>query len=211
LIGRGRKGKADARSNAGGSARGDKGGSVVDGGRAPGTVGGAEGEEEAEDEEDDVGDVGATMMVEGGEQVDEAAEKRKLAVLFDAFTSDQSDRYDLYRRVKLRKETVRRITNQTLSQSVPPAVITTINGYTKIFIGELVEGARKVQTEWMAAEDPDGEVKEKNRGPLLPDHLREALRRYKKAGEGGGAGFQGLSLHGMEGAGPLIGGKRLFK
>lgn len=37
------------------------------------------------------------------------------------------------------------ITNQTLSQSVPPSVITTINGYTKVFIGLLVERARSIQ------------------------------------------------------------------
>lgn len=33
---------------------------------------------------------------------------------------------------------------------------------------------------------------------LLPDHLREALRRYRADGEGGGAGFEGLS-HGLLG------------
>lgn len=49
------------------------------------------------------------------------------------------------RRIKLRKETVRRIVNQTLSQSVPPSVVTGINGYMKVFVGLLVEGARDVQ------------------------------------------------------------------
>ena len=37
-------------------------------------------------------------------------------------------------------------------------------------------------------------VHERDRGPLTPDHLREALRRYKKDREGGGAGFMGMSL-----------------
>ncbi|KAG9770454.1 hypothetical protein KCU88_g6618, partial [Aureobasidium melanogenum] len=37
-----------------------------------------------------------------------------------------------------------------------------------------------------------------HRGGLLPDHLREALRRYKADGEGGGVGFEGLS-HGLLG------------
>ena len=41
-----------------------------------------------------------------------------------------------------------------------------------------------------------------HKGGLLPDHLREALRRYKADGEGGGVGFQGLShpLLGLPGA-----------
>jgi len=49
-------------------------------------------------------------------------------------------------------------------------------------------------------------------GPLLPDHFREALRRYKRDGEGGGTGFAWLSLGlGVKGAGSARGGgRRLF-
>ncbi|RMD43664.1 hypothetical protein DV735_g1475, partial [Chaetothyriales sp. CBS 134920] len=41
-----------------------------------------------------------------------------------------------------------------------------------------------------------------HRGGLLPEHLREALRRYKADGEGGGVGMEGLShpLLGLQGA-----------
>jgi transcription initiation factor TFIID subunit 11 len=57
-----------------------------------------------------------------------------------------------------------------------------------------------------------------HRGGLLPDHLREALRRYKADGEGGGVGFEGLS-HGLLGVGGSASwrvgdgasGRRLFK
>ncbi len=57
-----------------------------------------------------------------------------------------------------------------------------------------------------------------HRGGLLPDHLREAVRRYKADGEGGGVGFQGMS-HGLLGvSGPAAwrvgdgsSGKRLFR
>ncbi|KAK5462748.1 hypothetical protein LTS15_002460 [Exophiala xenobiotica] len=57
-----------------------------------------------------------------------------------------------------------------------------------------------------------------HRGGLLPDHLREAVRRYKADGEGGGVGFQGSS-HGLLGvSGPAAwrvgdgsSGKRLFR
>ncbi|ETN36805.1 uncharacterized protein HMPREF1541_09083 [Cyphellophora europaea CBS 101466] len=57
-----------------------------------------------------------------------------------------------------------------------------------------------------------------HRGGLLPDHLREALRRYKADGEGFGAGMQGSShsLLGVPGsvayrAGDGTTGRRLFR
>lgn len=49
------------------------------------------------------------------------------------------------RRNKFRKETVRRIVNQTLSQSVPPSIVTGISGYTKLMLGILIERARDIQ------------------------------------------------------------------
>ena len=104
------------------------------------------------------------------------------------------------------------------------AVVKTVNGFTKVFIGEIVEKAREVQAQWMAAERSstlggagdaaireNTEVSETDRGPLLPDHLREALRRYKKDKEGGSAGLQGLSLVGMNGYASATGGRRLFR
>lgn len=50
-------------------------------------------------------------------------------------------------------------------------------------------------------------------GPLLPDHFREALRRYKRDGEGGGTGLTGVSVGlGLPGSGSArMGGKRLFR
>lgn len=55
-----------------------------------------------------------------------------------------------------------------------------------------------------------------HRGQLLPDHIREAVRRYRRDGEGGGTGMSGLSqpMMGARGtftcqAGP--GGRRLFR
>jgi transcription initiation factor TFIID subunit 11 len=145
-------------------------------------------------------------------------------MLLDAFTPDQTERYDTWRRVKLRKESVRKLTNHTLSQSVPASIITTINGYTKVLISELVERARDVQLEWMAATDtlPTGEkvpedaplkdrMKIEDRGPLTPDHMREAYRRYRKDREGGCAGILGLSLAGRETTAARMGGRKLFR
>lgn len=56
-----------------------------------------------------------------------------------------------------------------------------------------------------------------HRGQLLPSHLREALRRYKRDGEGGGVGFSGLSMDNLGVKGSVtwgsgsVGGRRLFR
>lgn len=131
------------------------------------------------------------------------------------------------------------IVNQTLSQSVPAAVIFAIRSVTKEFAGELIEGARKVQDQWLEAtgesqvppdyiqptapappvtEDAQPVAlteKEKRRGPLTPDHLRESLRRYKAANSGGLAGqlnlWQLQQSSGVERFASKVQGKRLFK
>lgn len=213
----------------------------------------------------------------------------------------QSERYDLFKRAKLRKETLRRIVNHALSQSVPASVVTTVNGFTKVFAGEMIEMARTVQTQWADAHDlaardafeaeeaaaeaaaqakascvttsntptptpistpvsgsvsngvknepqdsgntsrpslppnskttaapnqtptplrPTREFRpppNPHRGQLLPAHLREAVRRTKRDGEGGGVGYSGLSLEnlGVKGSytwnSGTAGGRRLFR
>lgn len=70
-----------------------------------------------------------------------------------SFTPLQADRYEKWNRTRLRKETLRRIVNHALSQSVPQSVVTVVNGFTKVFIGEIIEKARTVQDEWAKAYD----------------------------------------------------------
>ncbi|KAL6237604.1 hTAFII28-like protein conserved region-domain-containing protein [Aspergillus navahoensis] len=250
--------------------------SVARGGAASTTGGGAGGNNGGEegDEEDDFDDEGDLLgRYEGGEREDVEGERKNLALLVDAFNPLQSERYDLFKRAKLRKETLRRIVNHALSQSVPASVVTTINGFTKVFAGEIIEKARTVQKEWAEAYDqaaltrltqeetaadgtphpaanneahsavkqepvdtnmgaspadtfrvsaPGGSARVKlppnpHRGQLLPSHLREALRRYKRDGEGGGVGFSGLSLGNLGVRGSVtwsagsVGGRRLFR
>jgi transcription initiation factor TFIID subunit 11 len=115
---------------------------------------------------------------------------------------------------------------------VPDVIVKTVNGFTKVFVGEIVEKAREVQAQWLAAEKGqreeqmarlgDGAENEKereklrarvldNEGPLMPDHIREAMRRYRKGREGGDGGMRGVSLTAMRGGLAGLGGRRLFR
>lgn len=90
-----------------------------------------------------------------------------------------------------------------------------VKSVTKVFAGELIERARKIQTQWLAASaesqtddldargaapvdaNKDLQLWEANkedvrRGPLTAEHLREALRRYKAERAGGLVGLMGL-------------------
>ncbi|CAI6333216.1 unnamed protein product [Periconia digitata] len=224
-----------------------------------------------DDEDDDDLDEDVDTMLEGGRatEASKKQDKEHERILMQAMTPSQSDRYATYRRIRLRPQIVRRLVNQTLSQSVPSPVVIAVTSYSKAFIGELIDRALTVRDEWAAArthipnpnlppqlltrgltdtfahkpdakpmpnhiaesglfknqvdpkegywvEVPDetsleDRLKESDKGPLTPDHLREALRRYKRDREGGGAGFAGLSLEGPERTLARTGGKRLFR
>lgn len=168
------------------------------------------------------------------------AEERQYR-LVDTFDQDQTVRYSTWRRLKLKPEILKRLVNATVSQSVASGPLSTVNQFSKYFIGEIVERARDVQIEYakayektreeerrwrkeelarLEAKQSSGEVDDHNKilarditrlrrevneyipnphkGGMLPDHLREALRRYRADGEGGGAGFEGSS-HGLLG------------
>ena len=94
----------------------------------------------------------------------------------------------------------------------------------------MIEGARKVQTQWADAAgeletslpsppaegDAPVEVqKEKRRGPLLPDHIREAHRRHLMEGDGGLVGQLSLWQHqahsGVERFGVRVQGKKTLQ
>lgn len=187
-----------------------------------------------------------------------AKEKENIAQLQEALTPEQMRRYESYVRTKLKMATLKRIVNQTVSQSVTANPLQAVQWVGKVFVGEIVELARVVQAEWAVGwEDAKREEKEKreretkvkkeeedergfkfmpttttvkptedlyaganpHRGGLLPDHIREAIRRYKTNGEGGGVGFGGHSFGNLAVKGeavPRLGmgnssGRRLFR
>ncbi|KAF4611381.1 hypothetical protein G7Y89_g15632 [Cudoniella acicularis] len=181
-----------------------------------------------EDEEEEGGDSMALAMVNNTEE-EKTKEVEHRALLVRNFDTEQFRRYEAWRSSRLSDSIVRRIVNQTLSQSAPASVILAVKSVAKIFAGEMIEGARRVQTQWLEASGEDQATglpsppaegdkpkeKETRRAPLLPDHLREALRRYKLARDGGSAGQLGLwqlqQNSGVERFGVKVGGKRLLK
>ncbi|RDL38778.1 Histone-fold containing protein [Venustampulla echinocandica] len=204
------------------------------GGRTKSTISGTSGrrkrrqsEVSAEDEEEG----GEEMAIEtvARTQEERAREVEHRALLVRQLDPEQMSRYEAYRSGRLGESVVRRIVNQTLSQSAPASVILAVRSVAKIFAGEMVEGARRVQTQWLEASGEDqttglpsppaenDTVKEKEmrRGPLLPDHLREALRRLKLERDGGLSGQLGLwqlqQNSGVERFGAKSMGKRLLK
>ncbi|KAJ0165478.1 Transcription initiation factor TFIID subunit 11 [Colletotrichum tanaceti] len=206
------------------------------GGRAPttvsGTGAGAEGQEDGANDEDDDNDMRMALVdstVRTQEQKQE--EIRLRAMLVESFDPEQYDRYEQWRAAKLTDAVVKRVVNATVSQSVPPNVALAVKSVSKLFIGELIERARDVQGEWIKATGekqseaptpaPKDEAsqsqaaKDDRRGPLRPDHLREAWRRYKMSGDGGWAGIQGLwheqQQSGVERFPVRTGGRRVFR
>ncbi|KAI5780789.1 hTAFII28-like protein conserved region-domain-containing protein [Geopyxis carbonaria] len=158
-------------------------------------VGGATLEDEEDEGRDDYGT--ETVLADGGlggfEEDD--AEKRKMAILLEAFDDEQNQRYEAFRRANLNKAAVKKLANQVLSQSVTQNVGTVICGFSKVFSGEIIELALQIQKVWG------------HDGPLQPDHLREAWRRYKIEMQGA-VGFRGVvggGSPGADGGGPGVG------
>jgi transcription initiation factor TFIID subunit 11 len=249
-----------------------------------GLPGGEEAEDhDGDDDEDDLADAIPLSLQEAQRRDEEIArEERRKDRLYQALTPEQQDRYVMWGRAKFGKAAMRKIVNQTVSQSVTANPLIAINIYSKGFAGEIIMRACEVQKEWAVARDgavirekkeraeyregkekklaelramnaSHGTVKEgeppvdhraiaveintlstelhrlrdeekrmpianEHRGGLLPDHVREALRRYKGDGEGGGVGFAGMSNHliGVPGSGTWrvgqgLGGRRLFR
>jgi transcription initiation factor TFIID subunit 11 len=128
------------------------------------------GEEDAEDSDLDEGDFGNATAAATVTHQETVAEKMRMRRLLESFDEQQMARYEVFRRVGLNKNAVKRLANHVLNQSVTQNVAVVIAGASKVFVGEIVERARAVQK-------LRGET-----GPLSPDCLREAYRQYKQTG-----------------------------
>ncbi|KAJ8091823.1 transcription initiation factor TFIID subunit 11 [Marasmius tenuissimus] len=94
--------------------------------------------------------------------------KDNLKVLMENLSPEQYDRFEAYRRHALPKQAIRKVIQQTVGAQVSQPVAQIIAGFSKVFVGEMVEKARAVQ------------ARRGDTGPLSPDHLREAYRMYQE-------------------------------
>lgn len=88
-------------------------------------------------------------------------------VLWSQFTEEQLNRYEMFRRSTFPKASIKRFMQSLSGSSVSQNVVIAMSGIAKVFVGELVEEAVKIQTRY-------GES-----GPIEPKHLREAHRVIK--------------------------------
>ncbi|CCM00214.1 uncharacterized protein FIBRA_02242 [Fibroporia radiculosa] len=133
---------------------------------APRPTGAAPGEEEGEGEDEMLpamadDDYSAQLSFQ-------SQSKDNLKVLMDNFSPEQYDRFEAYRRHALPKAAVRKVVQQSLQQQISQPVAQIVAGFAKVFVGEIVEKARAVQE------------RREEKGPLSPDHLREAYRMYQQ-------------------------------
>ncbi|KAH7033638.1 uncharacterized protein B0I36DRAFT_111068 [Microdochium trichocladiopsis] len=238
---RGRKSKAERANEAAAEAalRGDGASSIVDGraGTVMSTASGNKGNrDDADGDRDGDGD-GAFEVPENmaskaadrsKEQIKE--EERLRALLTQKMDDPQFHRYEVWHRATLKIGDVKRHINSVTSQSCPVNVQQMMQVVCKMYLGDLVEDARRVQEEWIqngekqtdlpqeedSAEKITDEQKYRRQPPLRPDHLREAYRRRKAQAESGGAMgslmvWSQQSQNGVERFATRAGGRRIFR
>ena len=98
---------------------------------------------------------------------------RARSALYDNFisiaTPEQLERFEHWKRSKFPRASMRKLMSDTLSISSERGAIV-LAAVAKMFVGELVEGAREIMNETGAT------------GPIQPAHLRRAHRRAQRAG-----------------------------
>ncbi|KAG9288933.1 hypothetical protein G9A89_019555 [Geosiphon pyriformis] len=124
------------------------------------------GKEEADDEEEEHDEFAIDLDLHMQAQLKRS--KEELRALLENFSEEQLQRYEVYRRSSLSKPNVKRLVGQVLNQPCSPTMAFVIAGFTKVYIGEIIELAREVQKDWNQS------------GALTPEQLQEANRRYKK-------------------------------
>ncbi|RHZ89338.1 hypothetical protein Glove_16g182 [Diversispora epigaea] len=126
----------------------------------------AEGEEE--DDDDDEPDIGTTDENDWKQVQFRSRTYEQHNMLLKAFSPEQTERFEVYRRSALSKPNIKKLVSSILGYSCSNNISIVVAGFAKIFVGEIVEKALDVKREWGSE------------GSISPDHLREAFRRYKQ-------------------------------
>lgn len=101
------------------------------------------------------------------EMLMEEDDKEKSQLLWSKFTEEELNRYEMFRRSTFPKASIKRLMQSISGCSVSQNVVIAMSGIAKVFVGELVDEALKIQ-------DRYGES-----GPIEPKHIREAHRVIK--------------------------------
>lgn len=142
------------------------------------------------------------------------SEDDKKKLLMTSFTNDQMDKFENYRRMSVNKAAVRKICNSVINQSIPANMAIVLAGISKLFLGDIITKAFEIQEREYKAQlilDIDAKKRRKketlkrmengqdvsndpperkldylgdNKGPLQPEHIREAWRIYKLESSG---------------------------
>ncbi|GAN08119.1 transcription factor TFIID complex subunit Taf11 [Mucor ambiguus] len=126
----------------------------------------AQSKEDAEADDDEKEDVVVDFNANMQAQMEKAKEDMK--VLLENFSDDQLQRYEGYRRSALNRTNVKRLVSQVLNQQCSQTMAFVVAGFSKVYVGEIVEKAKEIMEEWG------------DNGAIRPEHLREAHRRYKR-------------------------------
>lgn len=92
------------------------------------------------------------------------------ASLPECLSEAQMRRYEVFRRANLNKANIKKLANGFLHQNVNQNISIVIAGFSKVFIGEIVE---------LALDIKDRSDNNDPLEPLTPQHLREAYRQYQ--------------------------------
>lgn len=124
-------------------------------------------ENDAEVEDDEKEEV---VVVDMDTHMQAQMEKTKedMKVLLENFSPEQLQRYEAYRRSALNRTNVKRLVSQVLNQQCSQTMAFVVAGFSKVYVGEIIEKAREIMEEW------------NDTGSIRPEHLREAHRRYKR-------------------------------
>jgi len=131
----------------------------------------------AQDDDEDSEDEDLKDDLEGDAELEKKERMDALAYLMNTqFTEDQYERYEFYKKSGLPSGSIRKVVNHVTNQSQGQnKVITAFRGIAKTYVGQIIEEARRVQE------------RQGQKGPLLPEHVRESHRIWQKQRESPGS------------------------
>lgn len=142
------------------------------------------------------------------------SEDDKKKLLITSFTEEQMDKFEAYRRMAVNRPGVKKICNGVLNHSIPQNMAIVLAGLSKLFLGDIITKAFEIQEREYKAQlildidakkrrkketlqrlekgqDVSGDPPERKleylgdrKGPLQPEHVREAWRLYKLESSG---------------------------